>query len=355
MSPKSSSFEWFNFGRVKMKQLIAISACLVSASAVAQFTVNGWSGRFEVNGNPYAGGPINPGNFAQLVSDDLTPFSSVSFGMYANNGFDTGRTMMKFTANGAGTFNLPSDRDGGTASANSGDTVFANTWNPLWFGVNPEHIINADVAADPGESASIDIDIQAAPETQYFRESGSFVHDYLDGSIYDIDPTPGSIVIDKTLTPTINLSYVLPAYRFFRGEVTWADTSSSPSAFMDLVTSGMWFNLATDSQLYIFGSAFSSGEQIFNAGEGATSKVVGEFGSAFAFDISNVPLGLYTGQYWAIPWTNFGTDTELGGLSIGGVEQEDLEQNIRIVPEPGTALTLLPLMAFVAVRKRRRS
>ena len=285
------------------------------------------------------------------ASSTLTPF-------YELNG-DGRRSMIRYKASGSGVdFQLPSDRLGNTFSASNGDATVVSTWNPdvLQDPLNP-HTFNASVSdGGAGSEAQIDVEVQNAPNLSFTRTGGSFITTFLDNSIYDQDAAVGSIVIDKLQTPTITIDYTLPEYDVFRDDVEWADGTRTSSLFADGANSGMWFVLYRQNNLTdIFGSPFSFDPNAarFDVGEGATTKSVAGFTGSFTFDISGVATDLYSGRYWNIPWHQAGFDDVIPGGAGGFIEQEVIETNIRVVPEPASMAALG--LGLLGLARRRKS
>ncbi len=314
---------------------------------------NGYSGGVYVNGGSYGGGGFNYGDSIELRAGDPDGMSATIGLKPSESIIDPFRTMMRFKAEGTGSFQLPSNRQGGTSAASNGDSVVHSTWSAnYWPHPDGDHLFNASVdVSDSADFAMIGVQVMPAPQLQTTRLNNStFQHDYLDNGAFDQDPTVGQVLLNPYLTPNITLNYKAPDYRFSRPDVTWQDGSTTPSMFSDGATSGMWL-LIGDS---IFGSQFNSQEALFANNESGTTKdILGE-ASSYTFDITMLKPGTYTGRYWSIPWDHLGYDNnELGNTWGGFIEEEHTELNIRVVPEPGS-IAALALGGLMLLRRRSR-
>lgn len=322
-----------------------------SISAQAQMSSTLVNGNVTQNGTAFTGGDMSIGDNFRLVADSSNPLSELAFGPRDNTGqFFPNRYMMKFAAEvmGASVF-LPTDRFGATSLAADGESRIFSTWDTHLFTQMPtNHSFSTRVEASGGATGAVDIDIQSAPEVTRQVSGGAYTVDRLDNSIYDIDPTVGGITVNKLLTPTITLNYVLPEITFTRGNAEWDDATETASAFRDDSSTSMWFLLGNQ----IFSDEFSPG-QTFSAGEGPASKIVGQYSGSITMDWSDIANGTYTGQSWAIGWNTFGYDNDQGGLSIGGVEQRFDDAAINVVPEPATFAALG--VGLLALRRRRKT
>lgn len=331
-------------------------ALAFAAFSFGQVGVTSYSGDVSLNGSPFGGGTVGYGDQVHLgAQNGGIDYSSFNLSALPNNSsFFPGRYQMKATAtvNGADV-QLPNGRDGSTFSATDGDVSIFSTWDTAFYPQSPSpHTFSMSVDATGGGDGSIDLDIEAAPTPSAILSGGSWTHDILDNSIYDQDPTVGSIVIDKTVNPILNLNFTLPEYTFNRDAVQWADGSTSNSAFRDDSSTSMWFLLDGAA---IYGSPFSPA-QTFAAGEGPGAKIVNPFSGTVVVDLNTIALGTYTGRYWSIPWNTYGYDNDLGGLSIGSVNLEYVESNIQIVPEPTSIIAIgIAVTGYLGRRRAKRS
>lgn len=337
-----------------LKRGVVLASVLVAASAHAQLNVDGFNGDFRLDGAPYAGGPINWGTEASVHSASSSNPSGATFSSVDNPGQWIDKTMIKFSAAGSGTFNLPSDRNGNTTPGADGESRIFGTWNR---GFHPNnHQFSMGVQSDDTGDASVTAEVFAAPQAEGEFDSSAWTYTLLDNGPWDQDPSAGNVVIDKTLTPTITLAYALPSATYERGVVTWADGSTSASIFRDRVYTGVWLAFFDASNNFrLPGWVDGSPEDNFFANESGIRQVNG-WADNMTVDFSSLPVGTYRAEHWGITWRQEGREDDgLFGGGIGGIRLNQTENRITIVPEPATLLALGAGLAGLAASRRRRT
>jgi hypothetical protein len=336
---------------IGMKKIGLVAFALVAAGAHAQIEVPSFMGQFELNGGSYGGSPLVYGDILRMLANSGNSSSSASFAPQDTpSGNTVYRSMVRFTAGGAGNFLLPSDREGNMSSANSGDQRVFGTWSNNVY--PSSHTLSAEVSqSDPNSEGYIDVEVREAPRIT-MASTGGWGNGLLDNSIYDIDPAVGSIVINKDATPSISNVYNLGSVDFTRGEVTWSDNTTSASLHRDHVFTGAWMWWERPSEFFV-GSVEGSNRDDFAVGEGAATKsVAAEAGLNMSFDMTQVGYGTWTVKHWGIGWAQEGYDSDLGFSSYGFVLNETIE-TVNVVPEPGT-MAALGAGALMLIRRRTR-
>lgn len=256
---------------------------------------------------------------------------------------------------------LPSDRIGGISSAIDGDTRRFATWDldPAPGVEDPGHEFNMSVTADDA-NAEAWADFVSADQGQNFTTSNYATGNIprLDNSIYDIDPTVGSVVIDKNATPVLTLSFTTSAMSVSRrmlsdGEEDFASpfydfyfTQGFASFFDSTFTTGATITTdpsitptqqinpgENDSTLLNFGSV--SGTVTINL----TATANGVYTYLNGTTVQN-PQGLEDPNFFPNGWRGYFTDDVV-------VEQ------VTVVPEPMT-MTIMAIAGIVSARRRRQ-
>ncbi len=340
-----------NYKRSTYTSILVLSASF--AFCQSQITTPSYSGNIFKNGVAYFGSGYGPGDTGSLNVGSADPLGTTSAATFVptidTNFTNVNRIVGYFTSTGAGTFNMPSNNIGGTTVASS---AYISTFNNAWM-PNMDQF-NASVVANGATDGAINYEFRSAPDPLGVRSAGTFSHGLLDGSSYDMNPIAGQTVIDKTLSPMLNIGYTLPSFDFTRSSILWSDGSHSNSPFIDAVASGMWMVFDNGVNVYyIQGSPFSPG-QTFAANEGPGTKTVAGYSSSMVADISDLATGTYTVHYQSIGWHTFGTQSQLGGLSFGFYDETQNETSVTIVPEPNGLVAILGLGLLPLLRRRAK-
>lgn len=343
---------------------------LFAVLASISLTTHGWaqieapeySGSFTVDGSPYSGGPILWFSLARVSSGGLDPsVSSVTLVPQANVPNNTrGRTVFRFLADGTGDLSqvewmLPTGNGGNMSVAQAGETRYFSTWTSGWCIApsNNDSFRSSVTVLDPETEAWVEIDVQEAPRPFLENIDGTFTHTTLDNGSNDLDDTAGKVLINKFLTPNIELEFELPTFDMRRTNVFWQDFSETSSPFWDQTYSRMVVAFDGPEGFYTFAGPISD-LVMFAPGEGDSVKSIAGFGGTMDLDLSMIRPGEYTVRYWAIPLTSdFADGTGTLGCEGGFIPLEHTEMNVTVVPEPTTWLALSLGGAGLARRRRK--
>lgn len=345
------------------KTLFAVaSAALISITqAGAQIEATAQSGSFLVDGSPYSGGPILWFSLARITAGNGNPsVSSVTLSPQPNLPSNTrGRTVMRFFADGAGDltqahWQLPQDGDGGLSNAQAGETRFFSTWTSDWC-IAPfnGHMFRSEVSVDGGASeAWVEVDIQEAPRPFLESVNGDFLHRQLDNGLEDRNSQSGQVLLDKNLTPQLEIDFTLPSFDMHRPNIFWQDFSETSSPYWDLSFSRMVVAFDGPNGFYTF-SGPASDLVFFEPGESAVTKTIAGFEGTMSIDLNRILPGEYTVRYWAIPLSaEFSNGSNLIGCTDGFIPIEHVEMNVNVVPEPTTWLAMGAGLTALARRRR---
>jgi len=339
------------------RRLLTIGAIAISSFASAQLDIISQTGSLFVNGSPSAG-PTNWGDSVRLAAGGgNSSSSSATFGHIPGdpNSFTFSRSALKFEAIGdtGADYMLPSDDQGNMSVASEGDRAIFGSWGTSRY--PQSHQFSAQVnEGGSGDLAEIDIDAVEAPNAVFNSLTGPYLITMLDGQAYDLDSRVGFVKINKFSTPSIVLNYTLPSMTFGRNNVQWSDGSEDASMHRDAVATGTWtlFEGMNGGPTYIFGSAFESTQE-FAPGESASTKVLAAASGNYTLDLNGVNFGTYNIKNWAINWHTAGYNDDLGNLSLGGIQVEQLGGELTIVPEPSSLLLFGGLAGLALLRRKK--
>lgn len=344
-----------------MRLFAFFSLTVLAASAMAQLRVTSLIGDL--------GGAVigdNQGSFTLSNGGGGTGSVTLRSDGTSSSFWLTGRGVAVFRARNLGSGNnaswmLPSDRIGGMSSAVEGDTRRFATWDldPNAGSENPGHEFSMSVTADDNQAEGrVDF---VSTEGKTFTTSNYVPGNMpsLDNSIYDVDPTVGSVVIDKTATPFLTLAFTTSAVSVTRdmlndGEAEFASPfydfySTSVSAFFVDAS----FAQAAPINLL---NGTSPLQQINPGDDNGVQLDFGSFSGTMTINISNVEIGNYsffTGttvenpqgledpSFFPSGWNGYYTDDLI------------LEQ-VNVVPEPMT-MTIMAIAGIISARRRRRN
>lgn len=343
--------------------LLAVTSTLGLAAvpALAQIEAPAYSGSFEVDGSPYPGGPILWFSLARLSAGGIAPNeSSVTLVPQPNLPSNTrGRTVLKFTADGAGDLGLakwmlPESEQGTTSIASAGESRLFQTWTPEWC-IAPanNHSFRASVAVlGAGVEAWIDLDVQEAPRPFLENMTGPFTHTTLDNGTADQNLDAGQVLLDKNLTPGLSFDFGLPKFDMHRTNIFWQDFTETSSPFWDHTYSAMVVTFDGPNGFHMF-TGPNSDLVLFAPGEGDSLKSIEAHSGSMSVDLSLVRNGTYTVRYWAVPLVgDFSDGSGHLGCANGFVPIEHVEMNVTVVPEPATFAVFG--LGLIALRRRKR-
>lgn len=254
---------------------------------------------------------------------------------------------------------LPSDRIGGMSSALDGDTRRFATWDfDQTPGVeDPGHEFNMSVTADDGQAEAW-ADFIDASNFQNFSTSnytpGSIPR--LDNSVYDLDPSVGSVVIDKNATPVLNLAFTSSSLSVSRRLLNDGDEDFASPFYDFYFTRPFAFFFNGSNFATITGDSGETAIQQINPGEddGVTLSF-GQVSGTINIDISGLangtysyingttvqnPQGLDDPNYFPSGWSGYYTD-------------DFVTEQVTVVPEPMT-MTIMAIAGIISARRRRR-
>jgi len=261
---------------------------------------------------------------------------------------------------------MSSDSAGNMSSANDGDVRKFKTWNSAFTNLYGGPSYKFGAAADPtGAGTGVDISYHRMGSPNLAASVGSKTMLGLDNSVYDLDPTPFNIKINKNEFAFIGgTSATIGAGSAIRKLYNDGDADVAAPFFDRLFSSvGVRFSQGGLSM----GSTFNFGQYLATWAPNEDDTAVKNYGAhdvSLFYDFSVLENGIYDVELSSTAWQHLGSDTELdpatssfypgiSNSSFEGSMNDNDRYKLEVVPEPASMIAL-GIGAVALLRRRNK-